>query len=92
MNIVSVLSFYLQALHGGSDLKKYFYGTEILSCFTLQFFRLVPSAKVSEKALKRERDLSILFGCENWPFFICRLCTVDLIFFLWNRGTFLLHA
>ena len=32
--------FYLQALHGGSE---HFYGTEVLSCFTLEFFRLVHS-------------------------------------------------
>lgn len=79
VKIGSVLSFELQALHGSSE---FFYGTEILFCFTLAFFRLVPSAK----ALKTEKEIyPFCLIVKIGSFFICKLCMVDLNIFMEQR-------
>ena len=60
----------------------FFYGTEIRFCFTLAFFRLVPSAK----ALKTEKEIyPFCLIVKIGQFFICKLCMVDLNIFMEQR-------
>lgn len=65
-----------------------FMGQRYFFCFTLEFFRLVPSAK----ALKTEKEIYLFCLIVKIGSFLFASFAWWIWTFLWNRGTFLLHA